>query len=498
MKTTSQISLDITIPKGYIVTYKTEDTISLDAVKLVSKMIKRAEKNNILMSANLISSLISMETFEVKEIKEQFDEIYKPLKGQFFRSVFATGEDINDEEFTFNDLIEQFIHYTITYGLGEIDYGSFDEDKKRKIQESNISKRKDKQEINNTFKIIDTKTTDGFIKDVKTILESPIVFGEQQINFIEEAKRVGFLSSILNSIESFKVKENLFNLIKITGKDFVKENNVFKTPTDILRYCYFVSDLDYKRLPKLTVTREIETKENEYSTFPDLYEEMPILGEFKKPFSNKKRLIRKGEFSLKTSDKKLVMSALNIIAKKDLKETFGEMKPYKSQWIALSRNLFPGAKKFKKFPNAQIIFDSLRDKAKVETFNGITQRLIMEKDYFVLSSHLSKKPGEFLRNLDMIIRKIEHKDFNEVLLTLEKIKLNPKLVIQVKKWISYRKNKSFSERIFNIKGKPVSITNKPLEKLDEERANKVVKTLRNVLIKHLSGKELFGSLFEKK
>ena len=447
MENSAQVKLAITVAKGYIVTYLGENKAS--NLNLIMKMIKRAEKNNVLLSKKLIENLVSMNKCDVKEIKEQFDLLYTSQKGQTFRSVFATGEDIKDEEFTFDDFIEQISHYFISYGLGEIDYDAFGIDEKRKVQISNISKRKDKQEKNNTFKIIDTKTVDGFIQDVKTIIESPIVFGTQQIEFIQEAKRLGFLGSILNSVQDIKVKENLFQIIEITGKEFVKTVNVLKTATDVLRYCYWVSGLDFKNLEKGT------------------------------------------RFRLKTSDKKIVMMTIDALAKKSMINLFGDMKPYKSQWLGVATNIHPGSKKFRKFNSAQQIFDYIRNGGNLETFNSKTQKLIDENDVDRLIEHLSKRPGELLRSLDMIIRKGDKETSKKLTNTIKEIDINPKLSIQVRKWLEYRIGNEISERTFNIKGKAKTITGKELPALKEKRTKRVVKALRIKMVDSLRGKELF-------
>jgi hypothetical protein len=447
MKESSQIRLSITIPKGYIVTYRGPGKNA--NLKAIMKMVKKAEKNNVLLSKELIENLSTMEANDVKEIKEQFDMIYTSMKGQIFRSVFASGEDIEDEEFTFEDFLEQISHYFVSYGLGEVDYNVFEIDEKRKVQVSNISKRKDKQDINNTFKIIETKSVDGFNKDVKTIIESPIVFGSQQIEFIKEANRLGFLGSILNSIKDFKIKENMFQIIDITGKEFVKTVNVLKTATDILRYCYWTSGLD---------------------------------------FTNLEKGIR---FNLKTTDKKIVMMNLNLLANKNMANLYGDMKPYKSQWLSVSKNLFPGSKKFKKYSSAQGIFDYIRNGGNIATFNSITQQLIKDKDYIKLAEHLSHKPGELLRSLDMIIRNMDKGSGDKLAIIINNTEFNPKLIIQVRKWLGFRINNGFENRTFNVKGKPVTLEDKPLKPLKKKRTKKVIKALRDKLIKALEGKELF-------
>ena len=443
------IKLSVTIPKGYIAF-----TLGLNKdrqnLKEIMSIIKLAEKNNVALSQELIYALTTLDKEDFNEFKTQFSEIFKAQKGQFLRSVFATGSDITEEAFTLEDFFIQINHYFISYGLGEIDYEIFEMDESRKVQIKNISKRSTKQELNDTFRIINYKLVTDFVKDVRTIVESPIVWGKQQLEFIEEAYKASFLGGIL-AISDIKVKENIFSIMDITGKEFFKNNEVLKTATDILRYCYFVSGEDYRTLDKGV------------------------------------------KFRLKTSDKKIIMTSLNRIAKRDLVNVFGDIKPYKSQWIGVSKNLNPGSKKFNKFPDAQAIFDFLRNNGKVKTFNTITQDLIKNKNWKELSKHLSKKPGELLRSLDMIIRNSNKDEIRYLITVLEEIKLNPKLVIQVRKWLAFRTENSLTSRTFKVKGKPVTVDNKPLDKLKTKRTMKVVKALRGIMVKHLVGKDLFST-----
>ena len=451
MANKNQVKLSITVPKGYIVTYKGPSKNS--NLKGVMKMLKRAEKNNVLLSKELVQNLCTMEANDFKTIKDQFDVIYASVKGQTFRSVFATGEDIEDETFTFDDFIEQISHYFVSYGLGEIDYDAFEIDEKRKVQISNISKRKDKQDLNNTFRIINTKSIEEFGNDVKVILESPIVFGTQQVEFIQEAYRVQELGNVLSRIPGIKVKENLFRLIEITGKEFVRHNDVLKTATDVLRYCYFVSGLGFQDLTK------------------------------------------GAKFKLSTADKKIVMGTLGRLARKDLGNLIGDMKPYKSQWLGVATNLHPGSAKFNRYERAQQVFEYFRNGGNIITFNSKTQALINEGDYKGLVIHLANKPGELLRSLDMIIRKGDKEARETLVNVLVETKLNPKLTIQVRKWLEYRIENGFNERTFNIKGKPKTVE-KSLEPLKEKRTKKVTKALRQTVVNHLVGKDLFPAPVE--
>jgi len=442
-----QISMDVTLPKGYFVVDKGTNTDN--NIKEISKLLSKLEKANKVLTIKAIEVLMSLNSDTFKNISQEILLKNKPINGEFLRPSFASGEDISEEVFTFDDFMTQMEMYFFTYNLGVIPEHMLNRTQKRKIEVDNIASKKEKKELNCTFKIIDVKSTQEFISDVATIINSPIVFGKQQLEFIKEAYNKNLLIEVFKLVQPIKVKENIFAILENTGKEMFKELNILRTPTDVLRYAYYVSGLNYRKLEKGI------------------------------------------RFNLKTSDKKIIMNSLNKISKNNIVNVYGEMRPYKSQWLSLSKNLFPGSKKFNKFPYAQNLFDNLRNNTKIETFNTITEKYIREKNFSDLITHLSEKPGELLRRLDMIIRCSDKREIKHLIKTITRIDLNPKLIIQVMKWLEYRIDNDFSMRTFNVKGKPISVENKPLKKLKKKRTKKIIKSLRSNIVKHLRGKDLF-------
>lgn len=441
------IDTKVTLPKGYFVADSGNETGA--NVKGIAKIIGKLEKANLVLSAKAIIALSTLPKDEFDAISVSIRNNTKAVKGQFLRSVFASTSDVALEAMTRQDYLDQMWMYFNTYGIGRFPAELWEVDEHRMVEIANATKKKDVADLNNTFRILDVKTEKEFSDAVKTVVAMPIVFGAQQEEMITEAFKNDLLD--IDGV-NLKVKENIFVILGITGKEFFKEHNILNTATDVLRYAYFVSGTDFKELPS---------------------------GE---------------KFKLKTSDKKVIMASLNRIAKRDIKNTFGDMKPYKSQWLAVSKNLFPGSAKFAKFDKAQGVFDFLRNGGKVETFNTITQALILDGDYGALVTHLAQKPGELLRSLDMIIRKGSKTELAVLVNELEGITLNPKLVIQVKKWLEYRTEHSFSERVFKVKGKPVTVDNKPLDELKTKRTMRVVEALNEAIIAHLKGKTLFPAV----
>ena len=440
------INANITIPRGYIVL---DDSIQPTTIKNMRDVLGLCNfllEENIILSNQLISRLLLID--DIGDITESIISGFKIKKGIFLREGFATKADIKDEQITDYEISVQLYMYFITYGLGVFDLDLFDINRFEKDKDltHRIEALKgvfDKN--NNTYKVLELKDIEEFKKDILTVVKFPIVFGAQQLDLINEANSKGLLLGVLDGVD-FKVKENLFGIIDIVGKENIKNINIFKTSTDVLRYAYYVSGLDYSNLPDNV------------------------------------------KFNLKTSDKRVIMNALDRM---DNGNILNDMKPKKSKWIALSKNLFPGSKKFDKFTNAQSIFHIIRNSKKIITFNSITEDLISARDIPTLINHLSSKPGELMRRLDMIIRNSNDLEIWMLQHKLLSLTLSPKLMLQVKYWIKYRTDNSLQQRVFNVKGTPVIITDKPLEKL--ENTSRIIDALDTSIYIHLSGKKLLES-----
>ena len=446
------ISSDITLIKNYIV-FDIKNETNIKNYKKINKLIKKMEKSNVLLSKNLINGLMSLKQKDYQDIHDSLIRKFKPLKGDTFRSVFASSNQIEDEFFSFDDFVKQLNHYFVSYGLGIYDQSITDKDSERKVNKKDVSTKKEKQELNKNFKIINLKSVLEFKEDIKTMIYSPVVFGETERIFIKEYGKHYDISELIE--DNIKVKENLFSIIEMFPN--IEIDKMFQTVTDVLRFIYLINDYDYRNLP-LTV------------------------------FYSDKTL----KFKLKTSEKRKIMKTLNRLASKNLVNVYGEMYPRKSHWIAISKTLYPGSKKFNKYNNAQTLFDMLRNKDKhVQTFNGKVAQFINENKYIELAELLAtNNPGLLMRSLDMIIRNLKKGETKKLISILEKVELNPKLILQINSWLSFRQENDLIDRTFNVKGK-IHQSDKSLKKLKNKRTTKVIDTLTNKIKKDLKGKTLW-------
>lgn len=422
LNTLSPDFIKSTLHKNFI-TFNTNNKPELENIRLVFTLIKELEINkNILLTDRLIHNMIKLTKEQIHII---IDTLYNKQVGHFlYKNYTSLPDDI---------LFKQILEYYVSYNL-DINSASFFYDFFNKEATDNL--KNDSNIIDNKFRIIDFKDEVQYKEEIKDTLIMPVVWGKTQKEFLTFANELNVLVPCLVDID-FKVKENLFFILTLV-KD-ISTLNLFKTANDILRYCYFVNS----------------TEE-----------------EFK--------------FKFKTSEKRIIMSALNEL---DLDSAINDMKPKKRTWLSIGQNIHPGSTKYKKFSTTQQIFDILRNK-KYVTFNTKLQYLINNNDMLALTELLTKKPGELLRRLDLIIRKSNDTEFNSIIEIISSVKLNPKLILNLRKYLKHRTLNDIDTRIFNLGSKIVSVQDKGLDKLDKTKVKRINEILNDKLTEHLKSKSL--------
>ena len=416
------------IPKGYIAIDNNTYIPDSNTFIIISKIIKVLEENNYILTGELIKTLSTNSNIVLDKLYVDLSTKLNSVNGYFLRSIFASSEDISREVFSIEDFYRQLSMYIKTYNLNFVP----DTLLPVEYRDITVSNYNTEEDIDYTY--ITSKSITEYLYDVQQVVNTPIVFGNNQIDMIKECYSNCMFDNI--SITS-KVKENIFTIISIIGKENIQKFKLLKTATDVLRYAYFVSGLDFK-------------------------------------------LLSTGiKFKLKTSDKNVIMKALDSM---NYDDCITEMKSKKSQFLSLSKSLYPGSDKFLKYNKAQQLFNTIRNEKRIITFNSTTQELMTNKDIDTLSKHLSEKPGEYIRNLDFMIR--NSTDVNNICITLKSMVLNPVLNLSIIKYLENRTQKNNS-RIINVKGKPYE-SSKILEPLNAKNIELINNILESLLINHLS------------
>lgn len=160
-----------------------------------------------------------------------------------------------------------------------------------------------------------------------------------------------------------------------------------------------------------------------------------------------------------------------------------DMLRWKGRWIRLGEKLHVGEYKTR-FPVAFEAFNVLRNNIKVETFNGVVEKALVDKDVVALVEKLSLRAGDFARRLDHVLR-LDSSKQKEIVLAFGQVsgKVSTPVLLQVMTHFKHRTNQP-KLRTFFPKGnvaKAQAIEN-TLAALPKNVCNSVVKVCEDALV----------------
>lgn len=205
-----------------------------------------------------------------------------------------------------------------------------------------------------------------------------------------------------------------------------------------------------------------------------------------------------GDLSLSTPVKHKSFSRYERRMLLDLLEHCGnieeDMLRYKGQWIRVGERPHPG--EYKQFEKVQITFHKLRNEVKIETFNSNVEKVLKEKEYVKAVELLKKRPGEFARRLDMLLRNVDSK--NVVINTFKDIanQVSVPVLFQVKQHFTERNNEE-SIRVFFPKGnlaRSYALENN-LAMIDEKYCHAITKICEIALVEQFKEREFMGRVY---
>lgn len=178
-----------------------------------------------------------------------------------------------------------------------------------------------------------------------------------------------------------------------------------------------------------------------------------------------------------------------------------DMSRYKNAWVRLGERLHPG--EYKQFKKANTAFKKIRNNEKIRTFKGNLELAFSSDDIVGIANLLTKRPGEFARNLDRTLRFANKTQAG--LIVVEKFDSVAKniatpILLQLKKYFQVRAENKNDLRVFFPKGsmaKAYGIENK-LETIDTDVCLKVVEACEKALIENYKEREPLGKVFVDK
>lgn len=172
-----------------------------------------------------------------------------------------------------------------------------------------------------------------------------------------------------------------------------------------------------------------------------------------------------------------------------------DMSRYKGNWKRLGEKLHPGSYK-NKYPKTFEAFDIIRNNKPFETFNKNIEKYLLNKDYEKLTSLLAKRPGEYARRLDLLLRKFDNT--NETLETLKRITPNVASKVLLQMYAHFKSRPAHTDlRVFFPKGelaRLMAIENN-LPEMNKELSQKVLVIIENTLKERFSKLPALGKIY---
>jgi len=500
------INPEITLFNSYL-SFEFGDKVFVENISIISSIMDNLDTFDVFLDPQLSLNLLKLDTEKLLDIKKELESEYKIKKGYSLQENFATKNNVNKEVETLNDFYKRIYMYISSYQLKVVpleilDWISVEEEKEVKRGYFN-NKEENFRNMNFTFNLIEFKTLKEFKNKIKNTFNMPIVFGENEMSLIYDIyfyEKELFLEIFENT--ELKVKENLFKILSLLGIKDITNMNILKTSNDIIRYALMCSNLDYTNIDihkgKVLYYSKVDSKGN--------HDEINTKIDFSKfginydPEKNDKGNVihtqrENAIIKLKTSEKKFIAKNLEVLGKRNFEETFGDMKPKYSLWLSISKNMHPQSKKYIKYPNMQLLFKKLQNNENVKTFNSLKEEYIFNNDIKSLIDLLITKPGVLMRSLDMILRKCDKKEVDYLIKNIEENsnKFNPKLILEIGKYLDFRTDNKLKKRYFNVKGEIIEIV-KPIDKLGKKRVKKLNNGFRDIMLMKLKGKELLPEI----
>lgn len=352
-----------------------------------------------IFAPELLDDLSKYSAFELQKLQEDIVPVLNEMAGNdknhkvFYPNFPKQVMEASEMELFFNAVMHYFsFHlYDLTYGQTPIWFPDYKKEPRNPLDE------------NIKLKVIEK----GDWADFRSIF-TELVGSNSSISEYDKKIVDWFIRNHETDIElpeNIPYKENLALLVGLLHENNVRLSilrSAINTPTDVLRIATVLSGGDVS-LAQNTKFRKMSRKE-----------------------------------------RKWLLDILN-----NDKFHFEDMYRNRGRWLRLGEILHPGDYK-NKYRHAFNLFNKVRNQDKIEKFNGRVDKLFKEKNLHSLLDLLSKRPGEFARRLDLLLRTFQSVDivssFNKVI-----DKVSTPVLLQIIGHFEHR-NEDNDVRVFFPKG----------------------------------------------
>lgn len=200
--------------------------------------------------------------------------------------------------------------------------------------------------------------------------------------------------------------------------------------------------------------------------------------------------------NLKRSERRIIM---NLLA--DCGNAAEDMNRYAGRWIRVGEKLHPGEfAKNERYTKVVRAFDVIRNDGKIQSFAGKVDAAVVSKDVNTVVSMLKKRPGEFARRIDFLLRTFDKDaDRKAVIMGFASVAkdVSSTVLLQVREHFINKLDGSDNMRVFFPKGnlaRSYYVKNDKTETVPEDAMKMVITVCESALVNIYGNREFLGKV----
>lgn len=201
--------------------------------------------------------------------------------------------------------------------------------------------------------------------------------------------------------------------------------------------------------------------------------------------------------NLKRGERRIIM---NLLA--GCGNTAEDMNRYAGRWIRVGEKLHPGEfAKNERYTKVVQAFGVIRNDGKIQSFAGKVDAAVALGDVNTVVSLLKKRPGEFARRIDFLLRTFnKDADRKTVIMGFASVAKNVSstVLLQVREHFINKLNGSDDMRVFFPKGnlaRSYYVKNDKIETIPEDAMKMVIAVCESALINIYGNREFLGKVY---
>lgn len=201
--------------------------------------------------------------------------------------------------------------------------------------------------------------------------------------------------------------------------------------------------------------------------------------------------------NLKRSERRIIM---NLLA--DCGNAAEDMNRYAGRWIRVGEKLHPGEfAKNERYTKVVQAFDVIRNDGKIQSFAGRVDAAVASGDVNTVVSLLKKRPGEFARRIDFLLRTFDKDaDRKAVIMGFASVAkdVSSTVLLQVREHFINKLDGSDDMRVFFPKGnlaRSYYVKNDKTEAIPEDAMIMVIAVCENALVNIYGSRAFLGKVY---